>query len=159
MLIYLNENTRIIYVTMTKKRWTLLKFYPQPGNHDQLRLVSRFGEEKARMITAMSLLLPGVAVNYYGDEIGMSDTYISWEDTQDPQGCGAGKENYQTMSRDPARTPFQWDDSVSAGKFLILHRMRYFYSIVKATIWTNLNLCEKMNKLLLQAKVFNVWFL
>ncbi|NP_001011608.1 alpha-glucosidase precursor [Apis mellifera] len=86
-----------------------------PGNHDQLRLVSRFGEEKARMITTMSLLLPGVAVNYYGDEIGMSDTYISWEDTQDPQGCGAGKENYQTMSRDPARTPFQWDDSVSAG--------------------------------------------
>lgn len=86
------------------------------------------------MITTMSLLLPGVAVNYYGDEIGMSDTYISWEDTQDPQGCGAGKENYQEMSRDPARTPFQWDDSVSAGKFLILHPMWYFYSIVKAIL-------------------------
>lgn len=85
------------------------------GNHDQSRLVSKLGEPLARAFTVMTLLLPGVSVTYNGDEIGMSDTWISWEDTQDPQGCGVGILKYNTTSRDPARTPFQWDDSVSAG--------------------------------------------
>ncbi|XP_060821842.1 alpha-glucosidase-like [Bombus pascuorum] len=85
------------------------------GNHDQRRLVSRFGEPQARALTVMTLLLPGVSVTYNGDEIGMSDTWIPWEETQDPQACLVGILKYNTSSRDPARTPFQWDDSVSAG--------------------------------------------
>ncbi|XP_043584365.1 alpha-glucosidase-like [Bombus pyrosoma] len=85
------------------------------GNHDVNRLVSKLGEPRARALTVMTLLLPGVSVTYNGDEIGMSDTWISWEDTQDTQGCLAGILKYNTSSRDPARTPFQWDDSVSAG--------------------------------------------
>lgn len=64
----------------------------------------------------MVLLLPGVGVTYNGDEIGMEDTWISWEDTKDPQGCNAGKDHYETASRDPERTPFQWDDTTSAGR-------------------------------------------
>jgi len=63
----------------------------------------------------ITLLLPGVAVTYNGDEIGMEDTWISWEDTKDPQGCNAGKDVYEKASRDPARTPFQWDNTTSAG--------------------------------------------
>nr|BAI44029.1 alpha-glucosidase [Bombus diversus diversus] len=85
------------------------------GNHDQRRLVSKLGEPRARALIAMLLMLPGVSVTYNGDEIGMSDTWISWEDTQDPQACLAGILKYNTSSRDPARTPFQWDSSVSAG--------------------------------------------
>ena len=56
-------------------------------------------------------------MTYYGEEIGMTDAYISWEETVDPEGCRAGKANYQSTSRDPERTPFQWDNSVAAGKF------------------------------------------
>lgn len=46
---------------------------------------------------------------------GMVDTFISWEDTQDPQGCHWGPDHYQEHSRDPARTPMQWDESKFAG--------------------------------------------
>ncbi|XP_050459031.1 alpha-glucosidase-like [Cataglyphis hispanica] len=85
------------------------------GNHDKSRLVTRYGLERAQAVTVLTLLLPGVSVTYNGEEIGMEDTWISWEDTKDPQGCNAGKENYENASRDPARTPFQWDNTTSAG--------------------------------------------
>ena len=62
------------------------------------------------------MTLPGVAVTYNGDEIGMLDYRdISWEDTLDPQGCNVGKDNYKWASRDPQRTPFQWDSTDYAG--------------------------------------------
>ncbi|KAG7203430.1 hypothetical protein KM043_013497 [Ampulex compressa] len=85
------------------------------GNHDKPRLVTRFGLQRAQAVTIMTLLLPGVGVTYSGEEIGMENTWISWEETKDPQGCNAGKEGYEHSSRDPERSPFQWDDSVSAG--------------------------------------------
>jgi alpha-glucosidase len=64
----------------------------------------------------MGQLLPGTAITYNGEEINMENTWISWKDTVDPQGCQAGIEKYEEFSRDPVRTPFQWDDSVYAGK-------------------------------------------
>lgn len=78
--------------------------------------MSRYGEQRAQAVTMMTLLLPGVGVTYNGEEIGMEDTWISWEDTKDPQGCNAGRDHYETASRDPERTPFQWDDTTSAGR-------------------------------------------
>ncbi|XP_026672577.1 alpha-glucosidase-like isoform X1 [Ceratina calcarata] len=85
------------------------------GNHDKNRITARFGPERARAITLMTLLLPGVGATYNGDEIGMMDAYISWEENLDPQGCLAGPENYLSQTRDPERTPFQWDSSTAAG--------------------------------------------
>lgn len=64
----------------------------------------------------MLLTLPGVAVTYNGEEIGMLDFRdISYDDSRDPQGCNVGPEEYKWKSRDPQRTPFQWDDSYNAG--------------------------------------------
>lgn len=41
---------------------------------------------------------------------------ISWEDTQDPQALqGGNSETYKALSRDPVRTPFQWDNKAKAG--------------------------------------------
>ena len=37
------------------------------------------------------LLLPGTATTYYGEEIGMVDGIIDWEDTKDPMGRKYGK--------------------------------------------------------------------
>lgn len=82
------------------------------GNHDQSRLVSRFGQEQARLIAIMQLTLPGLPVLYYGDELGMRDGQIVNELTQDSfeknsPGVGIG--------RDPERTPMQWSHDPSAG--------------------------------------------
>ena len=61
------------------------------------------------------LHLLGIAVTYYGEEIGMVDGEISFEDTVDPWGCNCGPINYVDCSRDPARTPMQWDLTDNAG--------------------------------------------
>lgn len=45
----------------------------------------------------------------------MTDVYISWSDTVDPLACNTNSEIYDQVSRDPVRTPFQWDDSKNAG--------------------------------------------
>lgn len=85
------------------------------GNHDNSRTASRY-PGRADQMTMLAMILPGVAVTYYGEEIGMVDKKdLSWEDTKDPQACNAGEQNYQSRSRDPARTPFQWNFDVNAG--------------------------------------------
>lgn len=68
------------------------------------------------MLTLL-LTLPGVAVTYNGDEIGMLDYRdISWENTLDPQACNTNDpDNFKDASRDPQRTPFQWDATAFAG--------------------------------------------
>ncbi|GAA4399756.1 alpha-amylase family glycosyl hydrolase [Nibrella viscosa] len=79
------------------------------GNHDQPRIGSRVGREQARVAAMLLLTLRGTPTIYYGEEIGMRDVPIPKEEFQDPQGINMGK------SRDPARTPMQWDDSDNAG--------------------------------------------
>ncbi|CAG0879003.1 unnamed protein product [Cyprideis torosa] len=85
------------------------------GNHDSSRVASRFGSEYVDAINMIVQLVPGTAITYQGEEIGMEDTFISWEDTQDPFGCNCGIENYQSCSRDPGRTPMQWSNANMAG--------------------------------------------
>ncbi|RXK87478.1 DUF3459 domain-containing protein [Filimonas effusa] len=82
------------------------------GNHDQPRVTSRVGLQQARVAAMMLLTLRGTPTIYYGDEIGMRDVPIPFEEVQDPQGLNMPDKN---LSRDPARTPMQWDNSVNAG--------------------------------------------
>ncbi|XP_045513185.1 maltase A1-like [Pieris brassicae] len=86
------------------------------GNHDNSRVASRFSPKLVDGINMIVLLLPGVAVTYMGEEIGMVDGYVSWEDTVDPSGCNTDDPiNYWKSSRDPERTPFQWNAENNAG--------------------------------------------
>ena len=88
----------------------------QLGNHDQHRVASRFTPELVDGMNFLGQLLPGVGVTYNGEEIGMENTYITWEQCVDPQGINAGPDGYLEKTRDLERTPFQWDNSTSAGQ-------------------------------------------
>lgn len=46
----------------------------------------------------------------------MTDDTIPWASTLDPQACNTEDPlQYWRVSRDPARSPFHWDDSAFAG--------------------------------------------
>lgn len=77
---------------------------------------TRFRHNMVDGLNSLNMLLPGVAVTYQGEEIGMRDGYVSWEDTVDVEACNRGDEDtYLLYSRDPARTPYHWNNSTSAG--------------------------------------------
>jgi alpha-glucosidase len=82
------------------------------GNHDQSRIASRVGAAQARVAAMLLLTLRGTPTIYYGDELGMHNVPIPEEEVQDPQGLNMPGLN---LSRDPFRTPMQWDDSHNAG--------------------------------------------
>jgi alpha-glucosidase len=67
-------------------------------------------------LNMLAQLLPGSGITYNGEEIGMEDTPISFEETVDPAGLNAGPERYELFSRDPERTPFQWDNTSNSGR-------------------------------------------
>lgn len=82
------------------------------GNHDQPRLATRAGPERARLATMLLLTLRGTPTIYYGDDIGLVQAAIPLDRIRDPfernvPGLGLG--------RDGCRTPMQWDDSRNAG--------------------------------------------
>ncbi|HEX6798290.1 MAG TPA: alpha-amylase family glycosyl hydrolase [Ktedonobacterales bacterium] len=80
------------------------------GNHDQPRIMSRIGPQQARLAQMLLLTLRGTPTLYYGGEIGMVDVAIPADRMVDPPGLVDPK-----ASRDPERTPMQWDASPHAG--------------------------------------------
>ncbi|KAH8316611.1 hypothetical protein KR067_011744 [Drosophila pandora] len=85
------------------------------GNHDQRRAASRYGTANADAMNMLVMILPGASVTYQGEELGMTDGDISWEDTQDPAACNSNQDIYEQFTRDPSRTPFQWTSGTNAG--------------------------------------------
>lgn len=106
------------------------------NNHDQPRIVSRFGDDKeyrvesAKMLATCLHMLQGTPYIYQGEEIGMTNIcFDSIEDYRDIETLNFYREKViegnedpeQVMesiyakSRDNARTPFQWSDKPQAG--------------------------------------------
>src|SRR3712207_1643510 len=105
------------------------------NNHDQPRVVSRFGDDgphrvrSAKMLGTVLHLHRGTPYVYQGEELGMTNApFASIEDFQDIQslnhhaeavGAGADPEAVlaalRVRSRDNGRTPMQWDDTENAG--------------------------------------------
>lgn len=79
-------------------------------NHDQPRLISRYGEARARLMALLLFALPGLPGMYYGDEIGMENVDIPPELTKDKF-----EKTGDSGGRDPQRTPMQWDASLNGG--------------------------------------------
>ncbi|WP_416326183.1 alpha,alpha-phosphotrehalase [[Eubacterium] hominis] len=104
-------------------------------NHDQPRVLSRFGDDKnypkesAKMLATTIHMMRGTPYIYQGEEIGMTNAYFTdIHQYRDVESINyfeilkqAGKKEseiyhiLQERSRDNARTPMQWNDSKHAG--------------------------------------------
>jgi len=87
------------------------------SNHDVQRVVSRWGGYEApsfaKMLFAMIASLRGSVCSYQGEELGLTEADIAYEDIQDPYGITFWP---QFKGRDGCRTPHPWQDSqVNAG--------------------------------------------
>ncbi len=105
------------------------------NNHDQPRVVSRFGddgefrEKSATMLATVLHLHRGTPYVYQGEELGMTNApFARIEDFRDIESlnhyatavaAGADPDDVlaalRAMSRDNARTPMQWDATSHAG--------------------------------------------
>ena len=105
------------------------------SNHDFPRHVSRLGNDgihrvvSAKMLATLTHTLPGTPYVYQGEEIGMTNVaFDSIADYNDAYTVGeyyarvgAGEDSavalaqLHPISRDNARTPYQWDNSENAG--------------------------------------------
>ena len=102
----LAEHVATIEFAVPKGGWPNYVF----GNHDEHRIATRLGPERARAVMMLLLTLRGTPTMYYGDELGMENVEIPADKEQDPWGIrvpGLG------LGRDPERTPMQWDASPS----------------------------------------------
>ncbi|MED0876355.1 alpha,alpha-phosphotrehalase [Bacillus mobilis] len=104
-------------------------------NHDQPRIVSRFGNdekyrnESAKMLATAMHMLQGTPYIYQGEEIGMTNPkFESIEQYRDVESLniydikleeGLSKEEIigilKQKSRDNSRTPMQWNEEVNSG--------------------------------------------
>jgi len=106
------------------------------SNHDNSRLVNRFGNPSpefrtlsTQMLNTFLLSMRGTPYTYYGDELGMTNIDMpTIEEYVDIDAIGkyksalaanADMEEFMEVlnysSRENARTPMQWDDSENAG--------------------------------------------
>ncbi|MGK0553841.1 alpha,alpha-phosphotrehalase [Macrococcus capreoli] len=106
-------------------------------NHDQPRVVSRFGDDSteenrvksAKMLAITLHCLQGTPYIYQGEEIGMTNLYLDdisqYRDVESINAYNIMVDNgftneqildiLQDKSRDNSRSPVQWDDSTNAG--------------------------------------------
>ncbi|WP_254278922.1 glycoside hydrolase family 13 protein [Haloarcula marina] len=107
------------------------------NNHDQPRMVSRFGDdgayrtESAKLLATLTHTLQGTPFVYQGEELGMTNAeFASTEELRDVEALNfveaaieAGdaatyddvRDAIEYVGRDNARTPMQWDDAEHAG--------------------------------------------
>jgi len=87
------------------------------GNHDVERVASRWGSEQhndqeAKIYMLMLLCLRGSICLYQGEELGLREAELEFEQLVDPFGIAFWPE---FKGRDGCRTPMPWNDQVNAG--------------------------------------------
>lgn len=89
------------------------------GNHDVTRVASRWADGKdsqvqSKMFNAMLASLRGSVCAYQGEELGLPEAAIAFEDLQDPYGITF----WPTFKgRDGCRTPMPWNQSSQHSGF------------------------------------------
>ncbi|MFT6652130.1 MAG: alpha-glucosidase [Celeribacter sp.] len=86
------------------------------SNHDVVRHPSRWQltDDAARMFTTLMMCLKGSACIYQGEELGLPEADVAFEDLQDPYGIEFWPE---FKGRDGCRTPMVWESSNQNGGF------------------------------------------
>ncbi|MBB3855776.1 alpha-glucosidase [Xanthomonas arboricola] len=105
--------------TVSRLEATMLEGWPcwAISNHDVVRAVTRWGGADAspafaRMVVAMLCSLRGSICLYQGEELGLGEADVAFEDLRDPYGITF----WPTFKgRDGCRTPMPWTDAPSAG--------------------------------------------
>jgi alpha-glucosidase len=87
------------------------------SNHDVERVMSRWGGaapsgDLAKLLTALVCSLRGSVCLYQGEELGLTEADVPYQQLRDPYGI-AFWPNFK--GRDGCRTPMPWTDSESAG--------------------------------------------
>ncbi len=100
---------------MVKDGWACLAF----SNHDVVRHVSRWsphGQEEnfAKLAIALLLSMKGSVCLYQGEELGLNEADIAFEDLVDPYGI---KFWPRFKGRDGCRTPMVWQSLAHLGGF------------------------------------------
>lgn len=99
------------FATMSHDSWSCWAF----SNHDVERHASRWKLDLAaqKLLTSLLLSLQGSVCLYQGEELGLPEASVGFEDLQDPY----GKEFWpEFKGRDGCRTPMVWDaDAENAG--------------------------------------------
>jgi len=107
------------------------------GNHDQPRMLTRWGndapeyrEAASKMLTTFLLSMRGTPYYYFGDELGMTNIkFDKIEDYRDIETIaeygkvknaggdlkGFIEDQKNGGARDNGRTPFQWDAGMNGG--------------------------------------------
>ncbi|QJF53195.1 alpha-glucosidase [Roseobacter ponti] len=86
------------------------------SNHDVVRHATRWGmnEPVLRLYAGLLMSLKGSVCLYQGEELGLTEAYVPYEDLQDPY----GKRFWPKFKgRDGARTPFPWTRDNHNGGF------------------------------------------
>ncbi len=86
------------------------------SNHDVVRHPSRWGlsDEATRAYAALLMSMQGSVCLYQGEELGLSEAYVAFEELQDPY----GKRFWPKFKgRDGARTPIPWNTDNQNGGF------------------------------------------
>jgi alpha-glucosidase len=91
------------------------------SNHDVMRLASRWGGDTPdprllRLSAALQMSLRGSPSIYQGDELGLIEATLAFEQLQDPYGISMWPE---FKGRDGCRTPMPWDSSLPHAGFTV----------------------------------------
>lgn len=86
------------------------------SNHDVMRYISRWqlSEQAVRLFVVALMCLPGAVCLYQGEELGLTEADIDFDDIQDPYGRSFWPE---FKGRDGCRTPMVWDNAAQHSGF------------------------------------------
>ena len=86
------------------------------SNHDVVRHVTRWdlSDAAARLMATLIVCLRGSVCFYQGEELGLTEADVPYEDLQDPYGIEFWPE---FKGRDGCRTPMVWDSTHQNGAF------------------------------------------